>query len=235
MTQASGSIAGVTYGRAKGGILYRRARAIPVNPATSFQTQVRDSLTSLVNRWTETLTAPQRTAWDTYGANVPVTDSLGSPITLSGQNWYIACNTPRLQSDAKVSSTIGVQDDAPTMYDRGDFTTPTGSLSASTGLSVTFTDTDAWANEDGGAMYIYMGRPRNASRNFFKGPYRLLGGIEGATPTPPTTPFAVLAALVAIIGYPLVEDQRVTLAVSVSRADGRLTTRREIFDGLVTS
>lgn len=236
ITQASGSIGGVTYARAKGGTLYRRARAIPVNPGTVLQAQVRDSLTALVNYWTETLTPSQREAWNTYGQNVPVTNKLGSAIHLSGQNWFIANNTPGLQAAAKGLANASIIAAAPTIYDRGDFTTPSNpTLDDGDGFSVSFTNTDNWAATSGGLMFIYMGRPRNPSRSFFGGPYRLMAVIEGDTSEPPTSPFTVSASNVGNEAFPLIEGQMVRIEVAVRQVDGRLSTRRTLGDVVVTS
>ncbi|MGH9817724.1 MAG: hypothetical protein ACRD6I_16745 [Candidatus Acidiferrales bacterium] len=231
ITAASGSVGGVTYSHSRSG-MYRRARSIPVNPNTTLQTQVRAALTAAVTRWTEVLTAAQRTSWDTYGANVPITNALGAPFNISGQNWYIAANTPRLQSIAKLASAIAVVDPAPTMFDRGDFTTPgTPVYSVALGLALPFsTLIDAWSNEDGAAMLIFQGRPRNPSRQFFAGPYRLIGAIEGDSSMPPASPKVISSANISLLGYPLVEGQLIRTAVAVTRADGRISTRRELPD-----
>lgn len=228
ITQASGSVGGVTYSRAKGGTLYRRARAIPVNPQTTFQSQVRAALTSLVNAWIDTITAAQREAWATYGSNVLFNNALGDPTPISGQNCFIGANTPRLQSDDKLASTLARIDDAPTIFDRGDYTTPVVAASAAAGIPVAFTDTDAWVDEDDAAMLIYQGKPRNQSRIFFKGPYRLVGVIEGDGTTPPTTPATIAtAAETATRGFPLIADQMIDFVSVVVRADGRWSSRRK--------
>lgn len=234
MTEVSGSIAGVTYSRAKGGVLYRRARAIPVNPATSFQGQVRNALTELVTRWVENLTSVQRTSWDTYGANVLVTNAIGQVVALSGQNWYIGSNTPRLQAEVKLPAFFPlpggttIVDSAPTLFDRGDFTSPTvGVVSATTGIAFTITVSDDWAVEDGAMMLVFQGRPRNASRTFFAGPYRLVNIIPGDSVIPsPSQPIPIVS--LNANGFPITEGQVIDLVVVVSRLDGRLSTRRTL-------
>lgn len=235
VTQASGSVGGVTYSRSKGGTLYRRARAIPVNPNTTFQTQVRSMLTDLVNRWTEVLSAAQRNAWNTYGQNVLFTNALGDPRPISGQNAYIGANTARGTADSKLGLTLGIIDDAPTIFDRGDFTTPViSAASTALGINYTFTNTDTWANEDGAAMLIFQGRPRNQSRLFFAGPWRLVGVTEGDSGTAPTSPGSVSAANMAIRGFTLVADQLCSYTAVVVRADGRWSSRRKLNDFITT-
>lgn len=235
MTQVSGSIAGVTYARAKGGTLYRRSRAIPVNPNSPFQVEVRSALTQLVNIWTNTLTPAQRAAWDLYGQNVTVINKLGSAVHISGQNWFIACNTPKVQANSKFTTAIGPELTAPAIFDRGDFTTPgTPTWSASTGFSMTYETTDPWTTAAGGSMFIFQGRPRNPSRAFFNGPYRMIYAIWDSGAGVPPSPITRTAAQVATDGFPLVAGQMIRTVVAVSSPDGRLTTRRSLGDAIVT-
>lgn len=225
-TQMSGSIGGLTGSRNRSG-LYLRARAVPVDPNTSRQQVVKSSMTSLVNAWVETLTDPQRVSWNDYAANVPVTNALGDSVNNTGQNWFVACNVPRLQSNAPpFSNTLPRVDAAPVLFDRGDFTDTVITLSEASGFSMTFDNTDAWANEDDSAMLIYMGLPYNASRNFFKGPYRLLAVLLGDGTTPPTSPLTAPTSILQARGFDIAEGQKCSFAVAVTRVDGRLTTRR---------
>ena len=233
VTQASGSVGGTTYAHTSSG-LYMRARSIPVNPNSPYQLQVRASLTELVTRWSETLTPTQRAVWDLYALNVLVPNALGDPFNLSGQNWYIGNSTPRYQSNTKLSTGLGVIDNGPAIFDRGTFETPVAGYDAVTGFSMIFETTDAWNNEVGGAMFIYQGRPANAARNFFKGPWRLIGTIVGDDAVPPVSPFTVSLVNLIARGYPIAANNHVWTAVSVGRADGRLSTRRIVGPTLVT-
>lgn len=234
LTQASGSVGGLTYSHTAGG-MYMRARSIPVNPNTGNQLDVRAAMTALVTAWTETLSAAQRATWDLYGANTPTTNPLGEQIFLSGQNWYIACNTPRLQAQTKLGGAPAIArvDSAPIIFDRGTFTTPTFGATQDVELETSFTNTDAWAGEVGSILLIYEGQPKNPSRNFFNGPYRLIGVVRGAV-IPPTSPVAITAATIASLGYTFAQDQNLWVAYAVSRADGRLSTRRVVGPNIVT-
>jgi len=225
-TQASGSIGGLTYSHNASG-MYTRARSIPVNPSTGFQQTVRSGLADLVTRWTSVLTAAQRAAWNLYAASVPVTNALGDQVYRSGQNWYIACNSVRYQLSQKLYAGLGgwEVDDAPTTFDRGDFTTTVATLSEASGLSLAYTNGDDWASEVGSYLLVFQGKPTNPSRNFFKGPWRLIGTVPGAA-TPPTSPLTVSAANLASLGFVITEGQNVSIATAVTRIDGRLTTRR---------
>jgi hypothetical protein len=231
-TQISGSVGGVTWAHAGSGY-YMRARTIPVDPQSMFQGQIRAALTASVVRYSEQLTESQRLSWTLYAQNVTVLNALGDAIMISGQNWYIATNTPREQATNKGLLTMPMVDQAPSIFDRGDLTTPTNVSVNTDGIELTINTGDEWASEDDAAMFVYMGRPRNPSANFFKGPFRLVAVIAGtATPTAGLT---ILAADVAANGWPLMFGERTTIEVAVTRADGRLTTRRQIFDGLVAS
>lgn len=211
MTQVSGSIGGMTGSHNKGG-MYFRGRSIPTNPQTAFQTAVRNALTSLVNAWSGTLTQAQRDAWDVYAINTPTTNALGDTVTRSGQQEYIGANIPRLQAG------MSPVDDAPTVFNRGEFTDPTIAIdTANDEVDVSFDNTDAWANEDDASMVVFASRPQNAGVNFFKGPYRFAGSIDGNATTAPTSPAAIALPFAVTAG------QKVFVQVRVTRSDGRLS------------
>lgn len=224
VTQASGSVGGVTYSRNRGG-LYRRARAIPTNPDTSAQQQVRNAFTIMLNIWNG-LTSAQRDAWDLYGESTPKVDVLGSPIQLSGQNEFVGSNTARFQAATRVATPtdLPIVTGAPTVFNRGDFTTPSFSASVATGIDVSFDNTDDWANEDEAALLIYQGRPVNAGRTFFKGPYRLIAAVLGDSTTAPTSPVTITPATLSSLGYSIAVTQNINLKFTVTRADGRYSS-----------
>lgn len=214
LTQASGSIGGITASRNKGG-MYFRARGIPTDPATPNQVVVRSALAALVVDWIERLTPAQREAWSVYATNVPKTGPLGDPLQLSGQQWYIGANIPRVQAS------LSQVDAGPTIFDRGtiDPTVDVAVSTASQELSITFDDALAWADEDGSSMLVYASRPQNQTINYFKGPYQFVGSIDGSSTTPPTSPQTIA------VPFPVVENQKVFTAVAFTRSDGRLSSR----------
>lgn len=235
LTQASGSVGGTTFSHSKGG-MYMRARSMPVNPNTALQGLARAALTGAVTNWTSVLTPTQRAQWELYAANVPVTNKLGDSVNLSGQNMYVRTQQVMQNAIARgIGSTTGPFSNAPSIFNLGEFTTPTTpTADAVSGFEMLFTNTDEWANDDLGAMYVYQGRPINGSRNYFRGPWRLVGSILGDSMTPPTSPFTITAANLATRGYPLVADQLVYWEVQVIQADGRLSTRRRLPATVVT-
>lgn len=210
-SQASGSIAGMTYSRNAGG-LYVRARAVPVNPNTPAQQQVKANLSNLSQRWTNTLTAVQRAAWEAYAAAVPVRDSLGEERPISGNAMYIRCNSPRL------AGSLAIVDDGPTNNTLCGLTPP--SIVTATGssgiLSISYTNTDVWAGAVGGGLLVFVSQPQTPAVNFFKGPFRFAGKVAGAA-TPPTSPAAITSP------FPFVAGKRVFARFVATAADGRLS------------
>jgi len=210
---ASGSVGGVVYSHNRFGT-YQRQRAIPTDPASSFQVAVRNIFSSLASRWVNVLTAAERAAWDTYAANTPVVDKIGQSIYLTGLNMYIRSNAPSI-NDASLS----IIDTAPTVFTLGDLTAPV--LSQGLGnVSIAYDNSDAWAVTTGGALFIYSSRPQNPSINFFKGPYRFSTAVLGDTSTPPTSPEAISwSALPFSIGV----GQKAFFKINALDSTGRLS------------
>ena len=212
----SGSVGGLTLSRNRGG-MYLRGRAIPTNPNTTFQQAVRSAAAQLASLWRNVLTEVQRTAWDLYAENVELPNSLGDPRNVGGLGMYIRSNVPRIASG--VAGLVRV-DDAPIIFNLGDLgaLTVISATAATNIISLGFTDTDEWVDEDAAALLVYTSRAANPSINYFKGPYRFAGAVEGDSTTPPTTPDAITAA------FNIDVANKTFLFARVSRADGRLST-----------
>jgi len=208
---ASGSVGGCTYSRNRYGA-YIRNRSVPVNPGSDQQNEVRSFLSVLVAAWTSVLTEAQREAWRTWAANTPQIDSLGQAYTMTGQNAYIKANALQLL--------IGQTriDTAPSVFAGAALTTPVAisATDATQVLSVGYTNTDQWAGEVGGALLVFTGRPQNASKLYFKGPYRFAGFIAGESPAP-ASPDPITPA------FPFEVDQRVPVKFRAINADGRIS------------
>lgn len=178
---ASGKMGAMVASHNKGG-QYLRARVVPSGKvASEFQQVVRNALGSLATAWGQ-LTETQRARWTDYAAAVPGKNALGDNIQLSGENWFIACNTPRLQAGEAIVN------DAPTEFNRGTTLIPdlqvTG-LGASSGtLSFGGTVTAP------ATVLMYQGRPYSLGRAKYYGQYRYVGklditaGASGTTFTP---------------------------------------------------
>jgi hypothetical protein len=209
----SGSVAGTTYSRNRGGP-YMRNRAIPVNPNTTYQQAVRGHMAALTSHWVETLTADQRAAWDNYALQVPLPNALGQPRNVGGIGMYVRSNVPRLQT------ALPRVDDAPTIFDLGVLSSPGPfTVTAATGSgSLAYDDTDEWCDEDDSALLIYGSRGQSPSVNSFEGPYRYQQKVDGDSTTPPTSPETLSWV------FPLSQGQRAYMRLRVTRADGRLSS-----------
>jgi hypothetical protein len=208
----SGSIGGTTYARNKSGT-YARQRTKPINPSSSRQQIVRAIISSCRTIWADTLTAAQRAAWALYANNVAMVNRLGETINLSGYNQF--CRS----AAALINAGLDVVAAAPTEFtlpEADSSVTVSGDVSDNK-VKVTFDNTQAWANEVGGAMLIYQGMPSNGTRTFFGGPYRYIGKIEGAV-IPPTSPASITPAFAINL------ENRCDIQYRIVRADGRTSS-----------
>jgi len=219
LTQASGSVGGLTYSHNRGG-MYMRARTVPTNPNTPAQQLVRQILADLTNTWQSVLSQAQRDAWNVYASMVTMFNRLGDEITLSGQQHYVRSNAPRaLANSTGVDGVWTRVDDAPTTFNLGSFTPVSIASSAPTAIGVTFTEADDWVAITSGetGMLVFTSRPLNSGVSFFRGPYRFAGAVTGDGTLAPTSPFVVTSP------FTLTGNQQVAARVVVSRADGRLS------------
>lgn len=208
---ASGSIGGATASRNRGGQYFRR-RAIPVNPNTPEQQEVRGYFSTLQANWSSVLTQGQRSAWDSYALNTPVTDALGNPVNAGGKGMYTRGNVPRLQAGLiRVNNGPGTSG-LPSLTRPGmvNFIAATGILTFS------FTSTDTWASSAQGALLVYISRPQSISTMGFKGPFQFAGSRVGA-PTPPTGNATVTSPFEYQIG------QRGFVRMVAVTSDGRMS------------
>ena len=212
VVQMSGSIAGTTFARNRYGN-YARARTKPTNPNTASQQAVRSAMAYLTSRWAQDLIAAQRTAWNLYGSNVVMTNKLGESMNLSGFNHYIRSNTFLRRNG------VAAIDAGPVIFEipEGD---PQFSIAVSEAtqlIALTFNDAMAWCSEDGAYMEIYQGKPQNAQRNFFDGPWKQCIGLVGDSGAPVTSPTNKECSFVSTAG------QHIWVYARIRRADGRVS------------
>jgi len=212
VVQMSGSIAGDTFAKNRYGN-YCRARTKPVNPNTAKQQTVRASMAFLTDRWSQTVTAVQRTAWNLYGTSVAMKNRLGESVYLTGFNHYIRSNMIRKQC------ALAIIDAGPVVFEipEADPTYAITATEAGQTISTTFDNGLDWADEDGAFMVGYQGQPQNAQRNFFAGPwnaYQVVSGVNGAPPASPA---------VTAVSFAISELQRQWVYSRILRADGRIS------------
>lgn len=216
IASASGSAGGLVASRNRYG-MYFRARAVPVNPNTTFQQDVRAQLAAFATRWA-TLTDSERSSWNTYATNTPVTNALGQSVTLTGFLHYVRSNTARVQGG------LDIIDDAPAEFGLPTFTPVTLQVAApaeTPTISIVFDNVDDWANETQGALLLAASRPYSATKSFFKGPFRFMDVILGDDATPPTSP-----AQFTNVPFPFEADQKISVKVRACLADGRLSSEQ---------
>lgn len=179
LTQASGSIGGVTYSHGRSG-LQRQSRALHADKASNRQLSVRATFTSLTIGWSSELSETQRTAWRNYAATTPLTDRFGDTRTISGPAMFLRCNSIALQASRPRI------DDAPTEPGL----TPIGqvvitALRAADRFIVLTAGTSEWRENDGGACIIQTTQflPQGATRNHLE--KRRLVVVVGSSSSPP--------------------------------------------------
>jgi hypothetical protein len=225
--EMSGKIGGNVYARNKGGT-YVRAWADPVQPGTARQLQVRQKMANAVLAYS-LIDAAKRAAWELYAANTPMVNRLGDTIYLTGQQHFCRSNVPVALAQELGSSASLVLDGPTTFGLPAQAAGLVATVGEAAGLSLAYDDSAGWANLTGSVAIIRIGRPRSPSRNFFKGPWRLTGFIDGDTAVPPVSPKVVAANALA---YVVTQGQRVGIGVRVFHADGRLSTET-VLDVLV--
>lgn len=208
----SGKIAGWVFSHNKGG-QYIRNIGITVNPNTDRQVTVRAVMAFLTDRWANTLTAAQRTAWNLYGSSVSVVNRIGDSVYLSGFNHYIRSNFI-----AKMVP-YPLIDAGPTVFElpAQDPTLAVTASEATQVLTMAYDDTMDWATEDGAYMFFFQGKPKNPQINFFGGPWRFIGSVAGIDPGGPVEPHAGPAQ------FAFAEGQHQWVYARIMRADGRLS------------
>lgn len=210
--QRSGSQGGIVWSRNRYGP-YIRERANPVNPNTARQVVVRNYLGGLSTRWNSTVTEAQREAWRLYALNTPLPGAFGEQTVLAGKDMYIRGNANRLIAG------LTEIDDGPTTFGlpypvAGFAVTASESTQQ---ISMAFETGVDFPGTDDSAAIVYLGAPQNPSRNYFGGPYRLAGSVEGDATTPPESPQTFTAP------WPIAEGQRIWARSRFIDADGRLS------------
>lgn len=186
----SGSIAGTTSSRNRFG-QYRRTRAIPVNPNSSYQGAVRARLSVSAAAW-RLLTAAQRAGWNDLANGVTRSNSLGQSYNMTGFMCYCSCNNNQAAAGNAALS------DAPLIASPAPCLTAVITLTAAA-FSIAYTATPLAA---GARLFTYTSLQRSAGRAF-EGDFRLLAVSAAAAASPAN----VYAAYVARFGVPIVGNR----------------------------
>lgn len=182
----SGSVAGVTSSRNRFG-QYRRTRATPVNPNSSYQTSARGRLATNAAAWRD-LSQSQREGWATLGESMLRTDALGQSYNLTGLQAYESVNNNRLIVGQAVVA------NAPALATPDAMLTVAVSATAAA-VSVTFTPTPIGAAE---YLFFYFSPQRSAGR-VFESDMRWVANSEAAA----GSPLDLISAYTARFGVPV--------------------------------
>ena len=225
LTQASGSVGGLTFSHNAAGLVCR-ARSIPVNVRSTAQSGVRAPFGALAVLW-QSLTPAQKAAWREYAANVPLTGKMGDPIYVSGLNMFLRGNTPRLYCQGGSHLVL----DGPTTFSLGAtplLDTPTYVVSVDGVLTFTANCnvSDAPVGATGTDMIdVFCTGPKSPGRDFIGGSYIFADDMvvvaSGQQPN---------ALSIVCPGYFEPDGgQKVAIQVEVSRTDGRLSARATLY------
>ncbi len=178
VTQISGSIGGDVHARNRFGN-WIRPRTKPVNPHSERQEHARAVASYLAEYWHSPAMAEKRGAWNNYAAAVAMKNRLGETIHLTGFNHFIRSGA------ASVGPGYNHIDVAPTIMslpEKDYMLKPTEASVLSQEITF-YCDKEGWAGDGDPKVIIlvYMGRPQLASRNFFDGPWRYMGGIDAGS------------------------------------------------------
>lgn len=231
ITQASGSIGGMTASRNRGG-MYFRSRSIPTDTATDRQNVMRAELGGLVQAWNQALDDGQREAWRLYGQQTPATNVFGDQIQLSGQQQFIRSNAARMQAIASPLNTSDYGtarvDNAPTLFNTG---SPVDAITLfeldAAGEELSISANFASATDELGLVLVYVGAPQNPGKNYFRGPYQLaaLGPVAAAALDVDITGIDLSDPTAWAAEQVPQEGQRIPVLIRVSYDDGRISQR----------
>ena len=196
---SSGSANGTTWSRNPFG-QYTRRRAVPVQPRTPAQLNVRARLAANAAAW-RALTDAQRAGWAALGLMMSRSDSLGSAYTLNGFLAY--CSV----TNNKVAAGDAIVSDAPTIATPGSLLTVTLTLT-SAAFSVAYTATPLAAS----TRAFIRCSPQQSPGRIFNGDYRLITVTAAAAASPAN----ILAAYTARLGAP-VTGNRIFVSIQLYR------------------
>lgn len=186
----SGSYAQMTASRNRHG-QYFRTRATPVNPSSPQQLVQRARMSTNSAAW-RALTEAQRAGWESLGALITRTDSLGQTYTLNGFMAYCSVNNNNLDAGNAIVA------DAPAIVTPPTLLTATITLTAAA-MSIAYTATPLGA---GVRLFSFISPQKSAGRAF-NGDYRLIAVSAAAAASPAN----VYAAYVARLGVPVVGNR----------------------------
>lgn len=194
LTQASGSIGGVTYSHGRSG-LQRQKRLTRSDKSTNRQQAVRAVFTSLSLAWSGELSEAQRLGWRNYASLTSISDRFGQPKLLSASAMFLRCNSIALQA------ALPRFDDAPTRpgLTRLGLVRMTLLQGGNRYLVLTAPESE-WRENDGGALVVQTSQflPQGVKRNHLEQRQMLV--VKGRTVGPPVLTISFFNAFNQSVG-----------------------------------
>lgn len=212
VVQASGKLGGLVFARNRAG-QYVRPRVVPVNPNTPRMIAAKGAMSRVSSMWLDSASPAQRIEWGVYASNIIEQNRVGQDYHMSGFNQFVRSNA--VLRNANLAKVL----DGPAIFalPAQDDTMEVAVSEASQELSITFADGRDWVDLDGAGMIVQMGIPQNPTINFFDGPWRSAGVIEGDNAAAPTSPATIA------VPYPVVENQKIFVRAKIVFDDGRVS------------
>ncbi|MFQ5937317.1 MAG: hypothetical protein ACE5LB_13015, partial [Acidiferrobacterales bacterium] len=164
------------------------------------------------------LTPSAQQSWRDYAARIPRPGPLGSPVQLSGHQMYVRSKLAAKNANEFLQQNVFlVPDLAPSGSTLPAFVESPivqTAIESTQLISVTFSTSEAWVNEDGAFMRIDVSPPQGPGREFFKGPFQNGLIVQGSSISPPTSPVDVASP------FPFKAGQKIWLSMNIFRVDG---------------
>lgn len=217
ISEIRGKTGAVVFSRNRFGNIIRR-KTSPVQPNSVLQNAQRSFFSFLSTHFKESSTSTERQAWSDWGANSPISNTLGQVYHPTGINSFLRPNTLLKLTGGSL------QANPPAMFGqaRSLILIPAGFVISEAAQTISISasaDVNGWApNLPGDELIIFMGAPQNPSVSFFKSPYRYAGHMQGnVVPLifPQTVPCPFYAQ----------EDQKVWIAVTHMDPTGLVSPR----------
>jgi hypothetical protein len=170
---------------------YKRSRATPVNPNSTYQSQARSRLSSNAANW-RAITSTQRAGWTSLGSMITRNDPLGQTYTLTGFQAYLMVNNNNLNAGNAIVA------EAPAIVTPEGILTLVVTLTAAV-FSLAYTTTPLAA---GARLFVFASPQRSAGRNF-EADLRLIHVSLAAAASPAN----IFSAYVARFGTPVLGNK----------------------------
>ena len=205
VADARGAVGGEVYSRNSAGA-YVRNKTKPIYPASEKQVAMAALMSTVVSDWQLALTTAQRTLWNNLAAVSEFRNRLGDEFHPSGFNIFVLSNILLdLTAQAHVTAPpISASAPAPTL-----------TLAWTTLVGVECTDIGNWDNSACSRLLAQKSPDLKQTINFYKQPWTLTWGQNGAY-------YDILPALITPSAQ-LVADTRVYYSFRAVHADGAVS------------